>query len=102
AAGGVRRGCEKARRLSPPLPQSLRVPLHGLVHGAGLSGSREGAGVGRRISSGSGSSTWEADAAKGRLTISRDNPSNLLCLQLTGLKPEDTARYRCARHPPLH
>ncbi|CAM2095094.1 unnamed protein product [Caretta caretta] len=41
-AGGVQRGCEKARRLSPPLLQSLRVHLQWLLHGLGPSGYREG------------------------------------------------------------
>uniref|UniRef100_A0A8C3P5V4 Ig-like domain-containing protein n=1 Tax=Chrysemys picta bellii TaxID=8478 RepID=A0A8C3P5V4_CHRPI len=46
-----------------------------------------------------GSQQFYADSVKGRFTISRDNSNNLLYLQMTGLKPENIARYHCIRAP---
>ncbi|CAM4630322.1 unnamed protein product [Lepidochelys olivacea] len=48
-----------------------------------------------------------ADSVKGQFTVSRDNPSNLLYLHMTNLRPEDAAEYyymldtMCARQSVL-
>ncbi|XP_053117099.1 uncharacterized protein LOC128329616 [Hemicordylus capensis] len=47
-----------------------------------------------------GAVQYYADSVKGRFTITRNNPSNMLYLQMNNLKAEDTAMYYCARGTP--
>ncbi|KAG9461745.1 hypothetical protein GDO78_015858 [Eleutherodactylus coqui] len=44
-----------------------------------------------------GRTTYYNDSFKGRCTISGDNSNNMVHLQINNMKPEDTAKYYCAR-----
>ncbi|KAF7234983.1 Immunoglobulin heavy variable 3-33 [Varanus komodoensis] len=97
ATGGVWRGCQKARGVPLPLLSGLGFTFSSYsmdrVHQAPGKGLEWVSAI-----STDESRTYCANKVKGHFTISRDNPSNMLSLQLNSPKAEDTAIYYCARN----
>ncbi|CAM5154071.1 unnamed protein product, partial [Eretmochelys imbricata] len=87
AASGVWRGVEKPG-------DSLRLSCKASGFSSyWMSWVRQAPGKGLEwVAQTQGCSIDYSDSVKGRFTISRDDPNSLLYLQMTGLKPEDTAR----------
>uniref|UniRef100_A0A8C8VHW0 Ig-like domain-containing protein n=1 Tax=Pelusios castaneus TaxID=367368 RepID=A0A8C8VHW0_9SAUR len=90
--------------VTPPLGESIRLSCKcsGFTFGDyWMHWYRQAPGKGPEwvsaISYWAGTDKKYADSVKGRVTISRDNPNNLLFLQLSSLKVEDTAVYYCQR-----
>uniref|UniRef100_H9GQ39 Ig-like domain-containing protein n=1 Tax=Anolis carolinensis TaxID=28377 RepID=H9GQ39_ANOCA len=83
--------------------ESLRLSCQGSGYnfgGYGMSWIRQAPGKGLEWVAyiySDASEQYYADSVKGRFTVSRNNPSNMLYLQMNDLKTEDTAMYYCAR-----